>query len=306
MASSTRTNTEASTRTGASTRARTGASAGASVPAGDGALAAAAIAGVTEDLIAGVADGYGNRAVIVNDLRRSFDGRAVLDGVDLTIDSGEFVALLGRSGSGKSTILRALGGLDPDFEGQALVPRKLAVVFQEARLLPWQRVITNVTLGLSNVIDVDTSAINALGRQALDEVGLAPQADAWPMTLSGGEAQRVALARALVREPQLVLLDEPFGALDALTRVKMHALLQELCRKHRPAVLLVTHDVDEAIVLADRVMVLTDGKISLNLPVDLPSPRLRSNAQFADLRTRLLGELGLDESLEGNHRAVTS
>ena len=151
------------------------------------------------------------------------------------------MALLGRSGTGKSTLLRALAGLDPDYEGTILVPDARSVVFQEPRLLPWRRVWANVVLGLPRV--PTAPAVDA----ALAEVGLADRADAWPVTLSGGEAQRVALARALVREPELLLLDEPFAALDALTRLKMHALLRDLWRRHRPAVLLVTHDVDEAI-----------------------------------------------------------
>jgi sulfonate transport system ATP-binding protein len=227
-------------------------------------------------------------AVVVRDLRRSFDGRAVLQGVDLTIEPGEFVALLGRSGSGKSTLLRALGGLDGAFSGEALVPERRSVVFQEPRLLPWARTLPNVTVGLSG-------EAAARGRSMLAEVGLADHARAWPVTLSGGEAQRVALARALVREPQLLLLDEPFGALDALTRIRMHVLLQKLYARYRPAVLLVTHDVDEAILLADRVLVLTDGRIGLDEPVTLPHPRRRSAPTFDTLHSRLLTELGVGE-----------
>ncbi|MEY2588367.1 MAG: sulfonate transport system ATP-binding protein [Acidimicrobiaceae bacterium] len=240
-------------------------------------------------------------AVIAKALRRSFGAREVIAGVDLSIGAGEFVALLGRSGSGKSTILRALAGLDPDFEGDVLVPERRAVVFQDARLLPWQRTLTNVTIGLRRSTSLDAAQSRARGVAALAEVGLAAHARAWPATLSGGEAQRVALARALVREPQLVLLDEPFGALDALTRLKMHALLEELCRVHQPAVLLVTHDVDEAIVLADRVLVLTDGQISLNATVDVPRPRHRSSSAFSTLRATLLAELGVTETVDAIH-----
>jgi sulfonate transport system ATP-binding protein len=240
-------------------------------------------------------------AVITRNLRRSYGTREVITGIDLTIDSGEFVALLGRSGSGKSTILRTLAGLDADFLGDVLVPERRAVVFQEARLLPWQRTLTNVTIGLRRTTALTSERIKELGTAALAEVGLAAHARSWPATLSGGEAQRVALARALVREPQLVLLDEPFGALDALTRVKMQALLQDLCRAHHPAVLLVTHDVDEAVLLADRVLVLTDGRISLNAPVDLPRPRERGTTGFQTLRTTLLAELGVNERID-THR----
>jgi len=227
-------------------------------------------------------------AVVTRGLRRAFGDQVVLDGLDLTIAPGEFVALLGRSGSGKSTLLRVLGALDGDVSGTARVPARRAVVFQEPRLLPWQRVLRNVVLGLPR-----GAAARQSGVDALAEVGLAGKVRAWPRTLSGGEAQRVALARALVREPDLLLLDEPFGALDALTRIRMHALLRELYERHRPAVLLVTHDVDEAILLADRIVVLTDGRLSLDLAVDLPAPRDRSDATFAALRSTLLSELGV-------------
>ncbi|MGW0022568.1 ABC transporter ATP-binding protein [Rhodococcus sp. NPDC003382] len=228
--------------------------------------------------------------VVARGVRRVFGAQTVLDGLDVEIAAGEFVALLGRSGSGKSTFLRALGALDPDVQGHIRVPAKQAVVFQEPRLLPWQKVLTNVTIGLPT-----NAAVREQGRAALAEVHLEDKAGAWPRTLSGGEAQRVALARALVREPQLLLLDEPFGALDALTRIRMHGLLLRLYRKYRPAVLLVTHDVDEAILLADRVIVLTDGAISLSTRVDVPQPRSRDSREFTALRRRLLAELGVGD-----------
>jgi sulfonate transport system ATP-binding protein len=231
-------------------------------------------------------------AVSATGVHRSFDGREVLAGVDLTLHQGEFLALLGRSGSGKSTLLRAMAGLDPDFTGQLLVPERRSVVFQDHRLQPWKRVLDNVILGLPR------AGAKAAGLTALAEVGLSEHARAWPITLSGGESQRAALARALVRDPQLLLLDEPFGALDALTRLRMHALLRELCRKHRPAVLLVTHDVDEAIALADRVIVLTDGRLGPSREVALPEPRARTGAGFAALRAELLAELGVTEEAE--------
>jgi sulfonate transport system ATP-binding protein len=225
---------------------------------------------------------------------RNFDGREVLRGLDLSIGPDEFVALLGRSGTGKSTLLRILGGLDPDYGGEVLVPQRRAVVFQEPRLIPWQRIVPNVALGLRPGAD-GRGGLKRQSLAALAEVGLAGHAHAWPVTLSGGEAQRAALARALVREPQLMLLDEPFGALDALTRVRMHALLQDLCSRHRPAVLLVTHDVDEAILLADRALVLVDGKITLDVRVALDRPRDRGHPGFIALRSRLLAELGVSE-----------
>jgi len=231
-------------------------------------------------------------AVVVRGLMRSFGTRHVLRGIDLDIGRRQFVALLGRSGSGKSTILRALAGLDPGATGELFVPANRSVVYQEPRLLPWAKVLGNVVLGLEGRDAADR------GRAALAEVGLQGHEDDWPKTLSGGEAQRVALARALVREPELLLLDEPFGALDALTRIRMHALVVRLCQYHHPAVLLVTHDVDEAILLADRVLVLTEGRLSLDVPVELAAPRLRSHPAFGRLRSRLLAELGVDEAGE--------
>ncbi|HXY91878.1 MAG TPA: ABC transporter ATP-binding protein [Acidimicrobiia bacterium] len=233
-------------------------------------------------------------AVRVRGVTRSFGERAVLRGIDLDIRPGEFVALLGRSGSGKSTLVRALAGLDTAVSGEIYVPehRHRAVGFQDARLLPWARVIDNVVLGLSR------REGRVRGDRALREVGLAGHANDWPKTLSGGEAQRTALARALVHEPALLLLDEPFGALDALTRIRMHALVTELCARHHPAVLLVTHDVDEAVLLADRVVVLTDGVISLDHRIDpaYPRPRSRADRRFAALRSELLAELGVEET----------
>jgi sulfonate transport system ATP-binding protein len=231
--------------------------------------------------------------VIARKIRKAFGDNVVIDGLDLRIRAGEFVALLGRSGSGKSTLLRALGALDSDVDGVLRVPQRRAIVYQDPRLLPWQRVLTNVTIGLPA-----TAAVRQQALAALSEVNLADKAKVWPRTLSGGEAQRVALARALVREPQLLLLDEPFGALDALTRIKMHGLLLDLYRRHTPAVLLVTHDVDEAIALADRIIVLTDGIISLDVEVAVPKPRARDSHEFATLRRRLLAELGVAEELQ--------
>lgn len=222
-------------------------------------------------------------------LRRGFGTRTVLDGLDLEIGPGEFTALLGRSGSGKSTLLRALAGLDRDVDGSGLieVPEHSSVVFQDARLLPWLRVLDNVVLGLHGL----ESGVR--GRAALAEVGLAGRERSWPNELSGGEQQRVALARALVSEPELLLADEPFGALDALTRLRMHGLLRELYARHRPAVLLVTHDVDEAITLADRILVLDTGRIAIDLTIDLAQPRSHGQPRFLEHRQTLLRALGV-------------
>jgi sulfonate transport system ATP-binding protein len=223
----------------------------------------------------------------VRGLSRSFGTVPVLEDLDLDIAPGEFVALIGRSGSGKSTLLRALAGLDREVEGQLAVEGTVAVAFQDPRLVPWKRVSANVSLGLRGP-DPRRRADAALA-----EVGLADRAGAWPLTLSGGEAQRASLARALVREPSLLLLDEPFSALDALTRITMHQLVLDLWQRHQCAVLLVTHDVDEALALADRVLVLTSGQITCTAEVRPPRPRDRSLPDLADHRTRLLAELGV-------------
>ena len=229
-------------------------------------------------------------AVQVDNVTRVFHDRAVLDGLDLTIRAGEFVALLGASGSGKTTLLRILAGLDAPDAGEAWVPEARTVVFQEPRLIQSKSVWRNVVLGLSG-----DQASRRRATAALTEVGLDHRADAWPATLSGGEAQRAALARALVREPRLLLLDEPFAALDALTRLKMQRLIRELCQSHGPATLLVTHDVEEAILLADRVLVLREGLIAVDKRIDLPAERRAGGAEFDALRRQLLTELGVSE-----------
>ncbi|TYK51311.1 ABC transporter ATP-binding protein [Actinomadura decatromicini] len=231
-------------------------------------------------------------AARVKGLTKRFGSRVVLDGLDLDIARGEFVALLGRSGSGKSTLLRVLAGLDRDTSGDLRVDGTVAVAFQEPRLVPWKRVLGNVTLGLR--VPDPVAAADA----ALAEVELTERRDVWPLTLSGGEAQRVSLARALVRDPDLLLLDEPFSALDALTRINVHQLVLDLWERHRPGVLLVTHDVDEALLLADRVLVLDGGRIAHQSEVDLPRPRERDHPELVELRSVLLARLGV--ALEGS------
>ncbi|AGZ42721.1 ABC transporter ATP-binding protein [Actinoplanes friuliensis] len=226
-------------------------------------------------------------SVSVSELTRSFGEKAVIDKLDLSIAPGEFVALLGHSGCGKSTLLRILAGIDLEISGEVTVPRRRAVAFQAPRLMPWKKVWRNVVLGLPGRPD------RALAERYLAEVGLTDKATVWPKTLSGGEAQRVSLARALVREPDLLLLDEPFGALDALTRTKAQALVAELWARHDCAILLVTHDVEESLLLADRVLVMDHGGIAHEVTVDLPRPRDVGDPRFVELRAQLLSWLGV-------------
>jgi sulfonate transport system ATP-binding protein len=219
-------------------------------------------------------------AVVVSGLCRSYGERVVIDNLELSIERGEFIALLGESGCGKTTLLRALAGLDPIQGGQIEAPKRPAVVFQEHRLLPWENLWRNVSLGLVGGNPRERAAA------ALVEVGLGERLEDWPRNLSGGQAQRVALARALVQEPELLLLDEPFAALDALTRIRMHLLVKELVARHCPGVLLVTHDVDEAIALADRILVMRDGAIAFE-------HRAGRRGVAAATRAQLLLELGV-------------
>jgi len=237
------------------------------------------------------ADGPMSGDTRVRGLVRRFGPTAVLDGLDLDVPEGAFIALLGRSGSGKTTLLRTLAGLDTAEQGEVTLPPSRAVVFQEPRLMPWKRVWENVALGLHGAGARDKA------EQALREVELQHRIDAWPLTLSGGEAQRAGLARALVRDPDLLLLDEPFASLDALTRLRMQGLVANLWSRHGMSALLVTHDVDEALLLADHAVVLQAGRIGMQLRIDLARPRRHSDPNFAALRSELLRALGLTEDL---------
>ncbi|MCU1376119.1 MAG: putative aliphatic sulfonates import ATP-binding protein SsuB [Actinomycetia bacterium] len=224
-------------------------------------------------------------AVHLRGVRKAFGDKVVLDGIDLDLRRGEFVVLLGPSGTGKTTLLRILAGLERADGGEVLVPRARTTVYQEPRLVESKRVLANVVIGQRRNEEA--------GRRALAEVGLTDHARAWPRTLSGGEAQRVALARALVREPELLLLDEPFAALDALTRLQMQDLVGDLFTLHQPGVLLVTHDVDEAVRLADRILVLRDGRFAVDVRIELDHPRVRTDPASLEYRRLLLAELGV-------------
>ena len=217
---------------------------------------------------------------------RSFGATQVLRSIDLDIRPGEFVALLGRSGCGKSTLLRSLPAREVEITGRT------SVAFQEPRLLPWRRVHENVELALLN--SPERRSRRDLAERTLDEVGLGEKKHSWPRELSGGQAQRVSLARALVSNPSLLLLDEPFSALDALTRIEMHQLVIELWRRHSMAVLLVTHDVDEALALADRLVVLDEGRLAHSWQITLPrSDRAPSQPEIAGARAEILKALGV-------------
>ena len=225
--------------------------------------------------------------VQVRGLAKSYAGRAVLRDVDLTLRPGEFVALVGRSGCGKSTLLRHVAALERPDAGSILLQggsgqHDVRIMFQDARLLPWKRVLDNVALGLTG------PGVRERALEALAEVGLADRAHEWPAVLSGGQRQRVALARALVHRPRLLLLDEPLGALDALTRIEMQQLIERLWREHGFTALLVTHDVGEAVALADRVLLIEDRHIAVDEAVHLPRPRSRSAAGFAALEDGVL------------------
>lgn len=223
---------------------------------------------------------------------RHFGDNHVLRDIDLDIQPGELVALLGRSGCGKSTLLRSIAGLDAAPAGEVEVRGTTAVAFQEPRLLPWKHVLDNVSLALLN--SPERGRRDELARETLTELGLGEKLGAWPGQLSGGQAQRVSLARALVRNPSLLLLDEPFSALDALTRIDMHQLVVELWRRHGMAILIVTHDVDEALALADRLIVMEDGHAKHTWHVELPrSDRTPAVPEIAAARAEILAALGV-------------
>jgi sulfonate transport system ATP-binding protein len=250
-------------------------------------------------------------------VEKSFDGVAVLRGIDLDIPSGQFVAIVGRSGCGKSTLLRLLAGLDTPSAGWIGIGNdggapgeQVRLMFQEPRLLPWARVRRNVEVGLSTSAGVAARRClsraprasqgrgnEALANEALARVDLADRGDDWPAVLSGGQKQRVALARALVSRPRLLALDEPLGALDALTRIGMQELIEEVWQAQRFTTVLVTHDVAEAVTLADRVLVLEAGRITADIAVELPRPRRMGDADVARIEGRILDHLLLRRCL---------
>lgn len=233
-------------------------------------------------------------SLTIRGLRKSFGDNEVLRGIDLHIPAGQFVAIVGRSGCGKSTLLRLIAGLEPLTAGSIAFgeqPRAqdVRVMFQEPRLLPWARVLSNVEVGLGR--ERSSADAQARAEQALVEVGLGDKRAQWPSVLSGGQKQRVALARALVSRPRALAFDEPLGALDALTRISMQQLLERVWRDQGFTAILVTHDVAEAVALADRVLVIEDGRIAQDVTIDLPRPRRRGSAGLAALEGEILKHL---------------
>ena len=228
----------------------------------------------------------------LSEVGKRFGTRQVLNGLNLIVKPGEFLAIVGRSGCGKSTLLRLIAGLDrPDF-GEITIGQMQAkerseqvrVMFQDARLLPWQSVLRNVGIGAKG--DWKAQALSAL-----EDVGLATRANDWPSVLSGGQKQRVALARALMSRPQVLLLDEPLGALDALTRFEMQKLIERVWMRQRFTAILVTHDVTEAVTLADRVVLLEGSNAALIHPVPRARPRELGDPELGRLEASILSRL---------------
>jgi len=242
--------------------------------------------------------------VSITDVSIALGERTVLQNFNVEIAAGEFVAIVGRSGCGKSTLLRSIVGLEKPQTGTiawgatAQGKPDVRIMFQDARLLPWKRILQNVTLGLG-------LSFHPLAEEVLAQVGLADRAQDWPANLSGGQRQRVALARALVHDPSLLLLDEPLGALDALTRIEMQALIENIWSKRGFTVVLVTHDVAEAVTLADRVLLIEGGQVVLDEFIDLPRPRARGNARFAALEDRILHRVLQHRAFANTHGTRT-
>ena len=238
------------------------------------------------------------------------NGVRALDGISLEVAPGEILVVIGGSGCGKSTMLRAICGLDTPTQGKVVLDgtvitephEEIGIIFQEPRLLPWLRVADNVGFGLEHYPREERRTRVA---GALDRVGLNEKARMWPRELSGGQAQRVAIARALVPRPQVLLLDEPFSALDAFTRADLQDHLLDLWADTKPTLVMVTHDVDEAIVLADRIMVMRPhpGRVYEEIPCDLPRPRDRQSAAFDFVKRRVLAALdrSLDRAIVTDH-----
>lgn len=231
-------------------------------------------------------------SLTIRNLRRDFGTKHVLRDIDLDVAPGEFISLIGASGVGKSTLLKIIAGLDAPTSGSIRIGEpgekpQVRMMFQEDRLLPWRSILGNVTIG--------TKGRDPKGREILAAVGLAGREDEYPSVLSGGQKQRAALARALLHKPDVLLLDEPFGALDALTRASMQQLLSTLLDEVPRTVVLVTHDVEEALLLSDRIIVMRSGRIAHDLVLEGRRPRARGDANLARLKEELVASLLIDE-----------
>lgn len=235
--------------------------------------------------------------VTLTSVKKAFGSNVVLEGISLAVPAGQFVSIVGKSGCGKSTLLRLMIGLDPvsggTLDAPAIKAGQARIVFQEPRLLPWASIKDNVKVGLGPKAKGETAERQSAA--ILAEVALSGREDLWPSQLSGGMRQRVALARALVSEPTLLALDEPLGALDALTRIDMQALLENVWQDLGFTALMVTHDVGEAVALGDRVILIDEGRVVLDIMVDLPRPRKRGTPEFGALEVQILDKLFGDD-----------
>jgi sulfonate transport system ATP-binding protein len=237
-------------------------------------------------------DAAAGAEIQLSNVSKNFGSHAVLKDLNLVVRPGEFLAIVGRSGCGKSTLLRLIAGLDQADSGDIKVngqpaqknAQQIRVMFQDARLLPWKRVLQNVGIGARG--DWQAKALSALA-----DVGLNARANEWPSVLSGGQKQRVALARALMSHPQVLLLDEPLGALDALTRLEMQKLIERVWLRQRFTAILITHDVTEAVTLADRIVVLEDRVVSLIRSVEHARPRALGNPELGKIEAQILERL---------------
>lgn len=249
--------------------------------------------------------------VQINNLKKSYGERQVLNGINVNIKTGEFVAIVGKSGCGKSTLLRLIAGLEESEAGSIVLNeeplqglnKKARMMFQDGRLLPWKQVIDNVCIGLP-------ADYRKKAKEALAQVGLEDRISDFPSKLSGGQKQRVALARALVHEPNLLLLDEPLGALDALTRLDMQELIETLWTEKKFTAILVTHDVEEAVAIADRVILIEQGRIAFNQFIRLARPRKRTNPAFAmyveEILARIMNKKVENEYIQPFHEKSLS